>query len=94
MTLNPLASSQQRERERRAVERRLINPSALALFVPLRVVHCCDVRDITSEGICNRLRGFGALPIDFKVSFDNSKTVQKCRLVWRDGDFIGAAFVS
>jgi hypothetical protein len=29
---------------------------------------------------------------DFDISFDNFRTMRRCRLIWREGDFVGAAF--
>jgi hypothetical protein len=34
------------------------------------------------------------LPLDFALSFDGVRTVRKCRLVWRQEEFIGVAFES
>ena len=32
------------------------------------------------------------LPLNFELSFDNFHTVRECRVVWRQGDFVGIAF--
>ncbi len=34
----------------------------------------------------------GMLPQDFELSFDNSHTIRRYRLIWRHGDFAGVAF--
>jgi hypothetical protein len=34
------------------------------------------------------------LPSEFGISFDNFRTMRRCRLIWRDGDSAGAAFES
>jgi hypothetical protein len=34
------------------------------------------------------------VPLDFALSFDNFRTVRMCRLIWRQGDFLGVAFES
>jgi hypothetical protein len=34
------------------------------------------------------------LQTDGRISFDNFETMRRRRLVWRDGDFVGAAFES
>jgi hypothetical protein len=39
-----------------------------------------------------RLNGLNIAPSDFGISFDNFETMHRCRLIWRDGDFVGAAF--
>ena len=32
------------------------------------------------------------LPLDFDLSFDNFRTLRKCKMVWREGDFVGVQF--
>jgi hypothetical protein len=32
------------------------------------------------------------LPLDFELSFDNFHTIRECRVIWRQGDFVGVAF--
>jgi hypothetical protein len=39
-----------------------------------------------------RLSGLNVLPPNFELSFDNFRTVRKCRLIWRRHDLIGIAF--
>jgi hypothetical protein len=39
-----------------------------------------------------RLTGLNIVPSEFGISFDNFRTMRRCRLIWRDGDFVGAAF--
>jgi hypothetical protein len=34
------------------------------------------------------------LPSEFGILFDNFHTMRCCRLIWRDGDFVGAEFES
>ena len=29
------------------------------------------------------------LPMDFLLSFDGFETAERCRLIWRDGDYVG-----
>jgi hypothetical protein len=40
------------------------------------------------------LNGLNIVPSEFGISFDNFRTTRRCRLIWRDGDFVGAAFES
>jgi hypothetical protein len=54
-------------------------------------VHACALKYTTNVGAGIRLRDLLA-PLDFELSFDNFRTVRKCRLMWRDGDFSGVAF--
>jgi hypothetical protein len=75
--------------DRRSIGRTRINRSALMLFSGQSGVVSCTVRDVTNGGAGIRLDAINLLPVDFDLSFDNFRTIQKCRLVWRDCDFIG-----
>lgn len=79
--------------ERRAFGRTTINRGALMYFTGREGVHACTVRDVTNHGggIC--ITGLNVLPFEFDISFDNFRTARQCRLIWRDGDFIGAQFL-
>jgi hypothetical protein len=46
-------------------------------------VHACFVLNITSEGAGIRVDRINILPFDFGVSFDNFRTMRRCRLIWR-----------
>jgi hypothetical protein len=83
-----------REIERRAVGRTTINRDVLMFFTGQDRVHPCCVRDVTNLGACLRLNGLNIVPCEFGISFDGFRTTRRCRLVWRDGDFVGAAFES
>jgi len=50
------------------------------------------VRDVTNVGTQIRLNRLSVLPPNFELSFDNFRSVRKCRLIWRRDDFIGIAF--
>jgi hypothetical protein len=52
------------------------------------------VRDVTNLGTCIRLNGLRIVPSEFGISFDGFRTMRQCRLIWRGGDFVGAAFES
>jgi hypothetical protein len=80
--------------ERRAVTRTLINRDVLMHFAGCNGVYTCHVRDVTNQGARIRLNGLNLVPFDFGISFDSFRTMRKCRLVWRDSDFVGAAFLS
>jgi hypothetical protein len=43
-------------------------------------------------GACIRLNGLSIVPSEFGISFDSFRTMHLCRLVWRQGDFLGVAF--
>ncbi len=57
-------------------------------------VHACRVRDVTNHGAGIQLNGLSIVPSEFGVSFDNFRTMRQCRLIWRYGDVVGAAFES
>lgn len=78
--------------ERRSKKRTVINRDALMFFTGSEVVHSCLVLNATNDGTGIRLNGLSVLPFDFGISFDRFRTMRKYRMVWRDGDFIGAAF--
>jgi hypothetical protein len=81
--------------ERRAKGRTTINRDALLFFEGRNKVYACCVRDITNDGAGIRLSAeFSILPLAFGISFDGFRTMRKCRLIWREGDFLGAAFES
>jgi len=85
---------QRRDTERRSVGRTLINRNAM-LFYPGRPgVFSCSVRDVTNSGAGIRLEALDVLPVEFDLSFDNFRTVRRCRLIWRGGNFLGLAFES
>ena len=79
--------------ERRAVERTWINGEALLSIARLKGVYCCRVRDLSSDGAGLRLNNLPLLPNEFSLSHDGFRTTLACRLVWREGDFAGVAFL-
>ena len=92
--IDPTSSPEDDLFERRSQGRTVINRSALMFFLGHAGVHSCLVRDITNAGAGIRLNGLNILPSDFGTSFDNFRTMRRCRLVWRRDDFVGAAFES
>ena len=80
--------------DRRSIGRTKIAKGALLFFSEVAGVHSCTVHDVTNSGAGIRLQGLKVLPLEFALSFDNFRTVRMCRLVWRQGDFFGAAFES
>ena len=80
--------------ERRAVGRTTINRDVLMYFPGQDGVHPCCVRDVTNRGAGLRLDGLNILPSEFDISFDNFRTMRRCRLIWRNGNFVGASFLS
>ena len=83
---------QRRDTERRSVGRTWINRGAM-LFYPRRAgVFSCCVRNVTNCGAGVRLEALDVIPVEFDLSFDNFRTIRPCRLIWRDGNFLGVAF--
>jgi hypothetical protein len=80
--------------ERRAIGRTQINRNALLFFSSRAGAFPCCVRDVTNAGAGVRLEALHVLPVDFDLSFDNFRTVRKCRLIWRESDFVGVAFAT
>jgi len=79
--------------ERRSIGRTRIAKGAFLFFSRQAGVLSCGVTDITNRGAGIRTQDLAMLPLNFELSFDNFRTSRRCRLVWRDGDFLGAAFI-
>jgi hypothetical protein len=80
--------------ERRAMPRKIIHRNALIYFDGQIGGRACGIRDLTSMGAGIRLNGLNILPTELDFAFDNIGTIQRCLLVWRDGDFIGVKFAT
>jgi hypothetical protein len=80
--------------ERRAVGRTTINRDVSMFFTGQVRVRKCSVRDVTNLGAGLRLNGLNILASEFYISFDSFRTARRCRLIWREGDFVGAVFES
>ena len=80
--------------ERRLIGRTRIDRGALLFFTAQSGVRSCVVRDVTNVGAGIRTRDLPLVPLNFDLSFDNFRTIRRCRLIWRESDFIGLAFES
>lgn len=80
--------------ERRLFARTTISKSALLFFDAQRGVFTCRVRDITNHGAGIEVHNLSLLPQNFELTFDNFRTIRECRLVWRQGDHVGVAFLN
>ena len=80
------------EFERRYVARTTIAKDALLFFDAQRGVLTCRVQDVTNSGAGIELHSLNILPLNFELSFDNFHTIRECRVIWRQGDFVGVAF--
>jgi hypothetical protein len=91
---DPLSSADDDIFERRSRSRTVINRGALIFYAGRPGVESCTVRDVTNHGAGIRLHEQQIVPVNFELSFDNFRTIRKSRLIWRDGDFLGAAYES
>ncbi len=80
------------ESERRSITRTTISKDALLFFDAQRGVLTCRVQDVTNVGAGIELHSPNMLPLNFELSFDNFHNVRECRVIWRQGDFVGIAF--
>lgn len=78
--------------DRRSISRTRVAKGALLFFRGQTGVRSCGVADITNAGAGIRTQDLAVLPLTFELSFDNFRTARKCRLIWRDGNFLGVAF--
>jgi hypothetical protein len=78
--------------ERRSIARTTISKDAMVFFDEQRGALACRVQDVTNAGAGIEVQTVNLLPPDFELSFDNFHTVRECRVIWRQGDFVGVAF--
>jgi hypothetical protein len=78
--------------DRRSIGRTRIAKGALLFFGRRTGVRSCTITDVTDVGAGLRAQDIPILPLTFELSFDNFRTARYCRLIWRDGDFLGLAF--
>jgi hypothetical protein len=89
-----LTSREGAKLDRRAIGRTMINRDVSMFFWGQDLIHACRVRDVTNHGAGIRLNGLNLVPSEFGISFDNFRTMRQCRLIWRAGDSVSAAFES
>lgn len=93
MTAGPNQSGQRESAfERRFLRRTEISKGAFLFFSGQIGVRSCHVTDITNVGAGLCIQDLPALPLKFELSFDNFCSLQQCRLIWRDRDFLGVMF--
>ena len=78
--------------DRRAIGRAGIEKGALLFFKGQIGARGCNVIDISDDGARLRTYNLSVLPNTFELTFDNFVTIRWCRLIWRNGDFLGVAF--
>ena len=77
--------------DRRSVGQTKIAKGALLFFGESSGVYACTVHDVTNSGAGIQSQGLKVIPLEFALSFDNFRSARMCRLVWRQGNFFGAA---
>ncbi len=81
-------------RERRAIGRTRVDASGSVLPIGEYKLFHCDVLDLTDQGARLDVGRLGELLGDeFDFSFDNFRTIRKCKKIWHHASFIGVAFV-
>ncbi|MGY3412912.1 hypothetical protein ACVWZV_009078 [Bradyrhizobium sp. GM5.1] len=77
---------------RRSIERQSVWRDVLLSIAGHITSEPCLVRDLSVRGAGIQLNGLTILPTEFSISFNEFRTAHPCRLVWRQGDFIGVEF--
>ena len=78
--------------DRRSVGRVGSDRGALLFFRGRAGAFGCHIVNLTACGARIWTHDLAFVPTDFESTFDNFITIQKCCLIWRRGDLIGAAF--
>jgi hypothetical protein len=78
--------------DRRAAGRTSIENGALLFFKGQVGARGCKVIERSDNGARLRTHSLSVLPDSFELTFDNFLTIRWCRLIWRNGDFLGVAF--
>ena len=79
--------------ERRQIERQKTTNGALIFLGQKPGVFSCTLRDINDAGIGIRLNDPDVISGTFKITLDNFKSVQLCRMIWSRGRYIGASIL-
>ena len=79
------------DNDQRSIGRTHIEKGAPLFFNGQPGVRACTV-NVTNRGAKIRTQDLPVLPATFNLTFDNFRTIRRCRLIWRAGDFLGAAF--
>jgi hypothetical protein len=64
----------------------------LLFFRGGRELHACVAYNFTETSARIRSDGLRLVPLNFYVTFDNFRTIGRCRLAWRYRDHIGVVF--
>ena len=69
-----------------------IAKGALLFFDGQPGVRAWKVIDVTNRGAKIRTHDLALQPTIINLTFDNFRTIRRCRLIWRAGDLFGTAF--
>jgi hypothetical protein len=78
--------------DRRGTVRTHVFAGGLLFFNGRQGVRGFRAIDVSDRGLKIRTHRHAVLPVDFELTFDNFATVQRCRLIWRRDDLLGAMF--
>ena len=78
--------------DRRSVNRTRVEIGGLLFFKGQPGARGCKITGLTNRGARIRTHDLSVLPTSFDLTFDNFCTIRSCRLIWRNGDFLGAEF--
>ena len=78
--------------DRRSIVGARIGKGALLFFDGGIGVHACNIAGVTDGGARLRIYDLALLPTDFELTFDNFRSIRRCRLIWREGDHLGVMF--
>src|SRR5271167_2522837 len=87
-----MALDDDKNKNRRAVQRTNVKRSA-KIIVPRRspVIHC-TVQNITSGGACLKVANTFGVPPTFDLTFEHGRTRRACRVIWRTETKLGVTF--
>jgi hypothetical protein len=78
--------------EKRRLQRTTIRHPAKVHVLNV-TVHDCIVHNVTGRGVCIELAFEAAqLPETLDFSFDNFRTTNFCKIIWREANLAGVAF--
>ena len=79
--------------ERRIAGRAPYYRAGIIRFPGLLGIVSCTVREVSDRDAGIRLHSAPLLPVEFDLFDEDRQNIKRCRLVWRDGDFVGVEFM-
>jgi hypothetical protein len=78
------------DEKRKAPRRAVLKSATIPLAGVRRII--CTVRDISKLGVGLVVDAEVAVPNVFKLAIEMESTQRRCRLIWRNGNRLGAMF--